>query len=883
MIYSHVMSARPHGSVAFVFTDVEGSTRNWERHAHSMRVAMARHDELLRFALTEQAPGYVFATGGDGFGVAFPTCEDAVHASLAAQALLATEQWPEPLSLRVRMGAHLGVADERDGNYFGPAVNRAARIMAAAHGGQLVASQLVAESIPPDVERVHLGVVRLKDLDSPESVWQLGPGRFPPLRSVRRDDVRLPEATTSLVGRDMEIGDLERLVREHRLVTITGPGGIGKTRSALAAAGLVSSGFAGGVAFVDLATLDASGDVAAAIARTLSLRRQGGISLIDTISSWLGGGRSLLVLDNCEHVVAQVRSTIDRILTPSSDVHILATSRSRLGHPLEQVFVLQPIGVAHTRELLTDRILAADPRFDPERWHVAIDELSIRLDGMPLAVELAAARCRTLTPDQLIERIDAGSELLEDRVRSDRHRSVSVTIRSSIEELEPAEALALSRCSVFSGPFELSDFAKVVVGVDETDVRADVIAALTESSLLQRDPNSGLFSMLAPIRWEAARLLSADDAVARRYSTHYAELATSALEGQQGPDQARCFALVEQQLANFASAHARALERDDVATASQLVFGLWLTSFTSVMTELVDWAESTTRAARGRLGLEGSLARSLAAALPGYLHLGRYDQVIDSRAEIEQLGDHGEPVLGMAWCIEGIARMNMGDGEGGAAAMRRGAEACGTRGEHYTQTMALLVLLEIDRAVEVAKRSKAPSLEAWIEIFSGFANHATGRPEAALVHFERAALLARTGGDIQAIGVARNEIGVTLAMLEDRPLADVIGPLGEALDMWKRLRTPFQLWNTLEAIAQTVAANGRIAEAATLWAAIDAADGLPPSRSRRSEQLFAAARRCEGAVEAGARMDIWAATEVAERVISELATGAASNDVRAPR
>ena len=377
----------PSGTVSFLLTDIEASTRLWEDFPEQMEVALARHDVIVRSVITERR-GYVFGTAGDGFNAAFSTAQDALDAAIAAQSALAVEAWPDPIAIAVRMGVHTGTADERDGDYFGPTVNRAARLMAAGHGGQILVSAATAQLIDGN-GLTDLGEQRLKDLAVPERVFQVGGGMFAALRVSGSVTVRLPEWATRFRGRAVEVDRLVVRVPHDRIVVLTGPGGLGKTRLAAQVAQRLLGEFPDGVYFVGLAGIDAD-TVDSAIAEGLHVRREPGRSLLESVIGWLRDRQVLVVLDNCEEVIGAARAAVDDLFAHCPGVHVLATSRLPLGVPGELRVPLAPLDESAAVELFVDRMVVTNPSFDIELDRGSLEGLCGRLDGFPLALELAA-------------------------------------------------------------------------------------------------------------------------------------------------------------------------------------------------------------------------------------------------------------------------------------------------------------------------------------------------------------------------------------------------------------------------------------------------------------------------------------------------------------
>src|SRR5579863_2502825 len=414
------------GTLTFLFTDIEGSTERWERDREAMSDALRRHDAIVQTVI-ERHHGRVFKTIGDAYCAAFPSPSEALNAALAIQRSLSREDFAAVGGLRVRIAMHTGIADERDGDFFGPPVNRVARLLAIGHGGQvLVSSDAFAglrSDLPQDVSLRDLGAHRLKDLAQPERVYQLIaadlPVTFPALRSLGSRPNNLPPQLTSFVGRADVLAEVGTMVERSRLVTLVGSGGVGKTRCALQIGVDALARFTDGVWFVDLSPVGDASAVAATVARTLGLHDYAATP-IDIVTKYLSRKDLLLILDNCEHVIDEARSVAAAILHGCPSVHILATSRERLHIGGEQAYRMPSLAVptndvrsAHAAstfgavQLFVERALNADRRFELSDENAGdVGEISRRLDGIPLALELAAARIAVLTPRELAKRLD---------------------------------------------------------------------------------------------------------------------------------------------------------------------------------------------------------------------------------------------------------------------------------------------------------------------------------------------------------------------------------------------------------------------------------------------------------------------------------------------
>jgi predicted ATPase/class 3 adenylate cyclase len=490
----------PSGTVTFLFTDLEGSTRLWDEHPAAMGSALARHDELLRDAIVGH-DGHVVKTTGDGVHAVFPTAHDALDAAVGMQLGLAAESFGETGPLRVRMGLHTCEAEFRDGDYYGSAVNRAARLMSVAHGGQIVVSLATSELLrDTDIALVDLGEHRLRDLAAAERVFQVqAPGldaEFPPLRSLDELPGNLPVQRTSFVGRADELKELAALVARERLVTLTGPGGVGKSRLALQVAAELGSAFKDGVWFASLAALEEGALTAATVLEALGVPTRRGESAIETLGSWGKTREALLVIDNCEHLPVEVAELVDRLLEASTTVSVVATSQSPLGVRGEHVWAVAPLSGPHgvsrdSVELFADRarMVRADFAITDEN-EAAIIDICEQLDHVPLAIELAAARVRGMTPADIARRLDQRLRLLasSDRLAPGRHRTLDAAARWSYDLLDETQQRVFDRLSVFAGPFTIEAAEAVVAGdgVDEWEV-LDGILGLVDKSLVVAD------------------------------------------------------------------------------------------------------------------------------------------------------------------------------------------------------------------------------------------------------------------------------------------------------------------------------------------------------------------------------------------------------------
>jgi predicted ATPase len=484
----------------------------------SMKVALERHDSILRSVIEENL-GYIFATGGDGFAAAFSRVGEALATAEAAQAMLRAESWPEGVEIRVRMAAHTGEATERRGDYFGPAVNLAARLMATAHGGQVVCSASTASLADASLPLRSLGEHRLRDLASAQQVFQVGDGSFPPLRSVDIVPTNLPTLRTELIGRTNEVANLTTLLEHERLLTLTGVGGVGKTRLALGVAAAVAPNYADGCWLVDLAPVADGAEVPKALAAAIGAPVSDDNGLIDYMSE----RHILLILDNCEHVIGDVSDLIDAVLAEAREIDVIATSREPLGLDGEVVRRVSSLAVPKPDSNVEDALAAPSVRLFVERTtavteNFTLDDATVgpvidicrHLDGIPLAIELAAARVRSMPPSEVARRLDERFRLLGggSRRAQERHRTLLATVSWSHDLLSTAERTVFRRLAVFPASFTL-DAAEAVVGPEDvdTDVVGSVLG-LVDKSLVQFDPEEGRYRLLETLRQFAADRLA---------------------------------------------------------------------------------------------------------------------------------------------------------------------------------------------------------------------------------------------------------------------------------------------------------------------------------------------------------------------------------------
>ena len=562
-----------------------------------MRAALLAHDEVLRDAI-ESHGGFLFSHTGDGVVAAFASPRSAVDAAVAAQ---------RALELPVRMGLATGEAELRDGDYFGTVLNRAARVMATGHGGQILVADSTA-TLLSGVELMNLGPRRLRDLPNPITVFQLRasglPTDFPPLRGVASNPGNLRPAITNLIGRDAEVSEIQAAVRSHRLVTLIGVGGVGKTRLALDVATRLTDEFIDGVWVFELAAVADPAAVPDAVAAVLGITQQPGKSVSDSVASALEGRSRLLVFDNCEHVVDNVADLVDAILAASATVKVLATSREGIGVADEQLRRVPSLDVDAAVQLFAERAQSMEAGASAEEL-TAVEDVCRRLDGIPLAIELAASRMASMTVAEVRDRLDDRFKLLVGSRRGvERHQTLRQAVAWSYELLDDAEKVLLERCSVFAGGFDLES-ACAVAEFDDVDDYAvlGLLDALVRKSLLIADRSSGRtrFSMLETIRQFAEEQLLARGEVAEvrtAHASHFAASEADVLALWDGPRQREAYEWFATELANLRTAFRWAADLGDLDDAATIATYAGFLGFCVENYEAITWAEELIEPAR---------------------------------------------------------------------------------------------------------------------------------------------------------------------------------------------------------------------------------------------------------------------------------------------
>jgi len=596
------MADLPTSTVTFLLSDIQGSTQLARDHASGWESAQARHHAIMQQAI-ESNHGHVFQIIGDAFCAAFPNAPDAVRAGLAAQRALYEENWGEA-HIHVRMGVHTGEAEVRDGIYHGYlTLSLAQRLMSVASGGQVLVSAvsegLLRDRLPPSTSLRDLGVVTLKDFPRPERVYQLLapdlPAEFPPLKSLSGVPNNLPVQLTSFIGREHETSEVKRLLETTRLLTLTGSGGTGKTRLSLAVAGELLDQHPDGVWFVEMAPLADPALVPASVATTLGLREEASRPILESLTSYLRDKTLLLILDNCEHLIEACARLADALLRAAPQLTILASSREALGIAGETAYHVPSLDIPNPQSsiplielkryaaarLFVERAAAAKAGFTLNDANAqAVVQICSRLDGIPLAIELAAARTKVFTPEQIAARLDDRFRLLTggSRTALPRQQTLRALIDWSYGLLSESERMLLRRLSVFAGGWTLEAAETVCAGngIEPDDV-LNLLTHLVEKSLVISEEAIGeaRYRMLETVRqYTREKLFESGEGEAMRsvhltYFIRWAEAMIPRLRG--GPEQLRWFERWEREFDNVRAALDYALASRDSDQALQLV------------------------------------------------------------------------------------------------------------------------------------------------------------------------------------------------------------------------------------------------------------------------------------------------------------------------
>jgi predicted ATPase/class 3 adenylate cyclase len=780
------------GTVTFLFSDIEGSTRLLRAQGDAWAEQLERHRVLLRAAFVANG-GSEVGTEGDSFFVAFPTAPGAVAAAVEAQRALAAEPWPAGAEIRVRMGMHTGEASLSAKTYVGLHVHRASRIAGVGHGGQVLLSSatraLLDQALPDGVDLRDLGEHRLKDLEHPEHLWQLVisdlPSEFAPISSLDATPNNLPTRLTTFLGRGREIGEIGDLLGEHRLLTLTGSGGTGKTRLSLEVAGRALRHYPDGVYFVELAAITDPELVAPTIAQALSLPDRGGRSAMQRLVDHIGEKRLLLVLDNFEQVIAAAPS-LNELLSACPMLAVLASSRSTLHVSGEQEYPVPPLGLPDPANLppltqlsqyeavalFIERARAVKPAFEVTNENApAVAEICVRLDGLPLAIELAAARIRILTPQAMLGRLGDRLGLLAGGSRDlpERQQTLRGAIAWSHDMLDDADRALFASLSVFVGGAGL-DAVERVCGAQVSGDLLDALASLVEKSLVgQVEGGDGgpRFAMLETIREfasEQAMQRGGQDEMRAAHAAFFADSAEAAASHVMGSDKGAWLDRLEEDHDNFRAAMTWAIAADATETALRLGAALW--RFWQMRGHLAEGLERVT----GALALPRSPAHpkaradalSAAAGLAYWLADGDgsralYEEEIQARRELGDRAGLAEAHYGISftWSIMDL----------------QNSESATLAASHVNE--ALSIFRELDDAPGIGRCEWALSNVTW----------GSGQFEPARQHALHALEIFESIGDDFMIGWASYTIGMA-ALTEDQLMG---GRLESRIEARRRL------------------------------------------------------------------------------------------------
>ena len=808
-----VMAELPRGTVTFLFSDVEGSTRLAGQLGDEWPEVLEQHRRLLRAAFATH-DGHEVKTEGDGFFVAFGRARDGVLAAADAQRAIEAHPWPEGARIRVRIGIHTGDGTVVDNDYVGLAVHHAARVSSVAHGGQVVVSDATRHltgDLPTGVELVPLGAYRLKDIDEPVVIHQVTHPElqrdFPPLRVTAGTPTNLPAQLTSFVGREEELRVVEKLVNTHRLVTLMGAGGAGKTRLAVEAAGAMLQDFDDGVWLVELARVTDPDLCWNAIAESLGLRAGGaGQDLPSIVTTYFRGRRALLVLDNCEHVIAAAAGVSDALLRAAPELRILATSREALGIAGEHAWRVPSLDVPREGYPAVDDAWAATAvRLFVERAEdvgaaiertpaelEAITHICTRLDGMPLAIELAAARARSLAPTQLAARLDDRFRLLTggSRTALPRQQTLQALVDWSHELLDDRERAVLRRTSVFVGGFTLEAAEAVCAGgeVEDLDVLDLLDALVAKSLVVPAQDGTARFRLLETIRsYARQKLLEAGevDAVRDAHLGWAERQADAAAVGLGGEDEAGWLQRVDGELENLRAALEWATDAPGKGgQALRILLGTW--RFWWIRGKWVegrDWCERALAVAPDATSHERARALWLAGILSGFL--GEAERTREAHTESLALAEASGDKSGMAAACFGL-------GYSAAVGSDRAA-----------------AIDFLDRGAALAEESGNDLILGWCLLVGGGLRSNSGSINESMQ--ERAAEIGRSSHDRWTVGMAHNNLAAIAAQAGEVDRARQ--HLEAAAEIWRTLGDVYGGLRTLGNLAMIELSEGHLAEA----------------------------------------------------------------------
>lgn len=863
------MDVGPQAAVSFLFTDIEGSTALWERHPAAMLTAYQRHDAILHTATVDHG-GVVFKVIGDAVQAAFPTALDAIATALDAQRALFAEPWPLPQPLRVRMAIHTCPIEPKNGDYRGPGLNRLGRLLVVGHGGQVLLTRAVADlagdGLPPGIAFRDLGERRLKDLPGLERIYQLTavdlPESFAPLRTLDPRFHDLPIPPSPLIGREEEVRTA-RTWLEHgktRLLTLTGPGGVGKTRLAVAVANGLVDVYVGGVRFVPLAAISNPVLTASAIATRLGIRAEPDRSLSDTLVASMQDQELLLVLDNFEQIV-EAAPLVAELLAAVPGLRVLVTSRTRLRVRPERVLSVSPLMVPDPLQarrvadiaevpasaLFLERVMSGQPGYvlaDADATSVA--EICVRLDGLPLAIELAAARLDTFTPQELSARLTRRLPELIDGPRDlpDRQRTLRETIAWSYHLLSTEERVLLRRMAVFTGGWTAATADPVARSSTLPFPNAKAVqaglSALAEHSLLRRatspeaEPRFAMFEMIREYALEQLSASGEETITRSAHARYFLNVAEEAEQGLYGPDEPIWLDRLEIEHDNLRAALEWTRNSKQAEIGLRLAARMW--RFWYVRGHLEE----------GQNWLERTLTDTCAiASIPRVRALNGLAVLVHHGGDPERGLVLNETSLIMAEELDDVLGQ--------------------VRAMNDLAVTAAAVYRDFERARGLlhGALARARQIDARWWIANGLNNLGSievelGNLEAAAHLFDDALQVARDNGLLRLVATIVHGQGEVAEAQHD--FATAANAYGESLKEFHRLGSNQDLMYELSGLARVAVAAGRQHQGARLFgvaAARAAAFGallIPPDEQRRNDQAVATARQSLGDT---AYLDSW--------------------------
>jgi predicted ATPase/class 3 adenylate cyclase len=831
-----------------LFTDIEGSTPLLERAGVAYGPLLNRHRALIRTAI-ERHDGDERQGEGDSFFVVFGAPTAALQAALEAQLALEREPWPEGFRVRVRMGLHVGEIYEDDGDVVGLAIHHAARIANAAHGGQIVVSeavQRVVSSLPDGATLRSLGQHRLRDVGM-VPVFQIGhpalQREFPPLRGTSGNRTNLPQQRSSFIGTGAVLDAVRSRLTENPMVTLLGPGGVGKTRVATEFGWRHRERFESGVFFVDLAPLTDEGAVAGAMTDVLSIVSGSGGSPLDVLVEWIADRQLLLIVDNCEHLVAEVGTVLATLLAQCPRLQVIATSREVVGIDGESILVVPSLDPeTEGVQLFVQRALAADSSFLLDGHRDAVAEICRRLDGIPLAIELAAARVRTFAPVDLLERLQDRFQLLRGSGRGalDRRQTLESMVRWSYQLLSPGEQVLFDRLSVFAGTFTMRA-AERVCGAEPIRDR-DVVGLLTslvDKSMVvaDRGPAGSRYRLLETLRQFGEDRLVVDGngrSSKQRHAEYYTGLADELWTLVTSQRQLEGKRAIDLEWDNFRAAHEWWLAEQNLPQAMALVKALHHYAELNMRHEHGVLAERTETLAEA-LGTPSTEMLAIAADWAEIAGDAQRALHLATRAiELAPAPDH--PSTALAWfnVIGACAGVDKDDPEVqvGLLHMRAAVGALADPAREWLSIVNLLdtvtwlhppsgkeVLFDVLR---LADNLKSPRLAGMARIYDGNIRLDFERDSAFAAvadQYGEVLAIARGAEDNQLEGMALRSVAITSAGLAQ---PDALERCGDAVRFLYDIRYWQKLWQVMDSVAVALVNAGRMSEAATLLGHLDA-------------------------------------------------------------